>query len=147
VKHIWGDDSNSPNQCSGSDGCDDTPNQRIQSGGCPGFPFTDACSNSSPGIMFMNYMDYTDDSCMYMFTPNQKSYMDFYIVNSANRSSLLNNVSTICGSCDVLLISFGKFPGWWCILQSKINNEHTNCFVRWAINLQSRSNDPVTNRI
>ena len=34
---------------------------------------TDACSASSPGTMWMNYMDYTDDACMYMFTAGQKA--------------------------------------------------------------------------
>jgi hypothetical protein len=111
VKHIWGDDQSSPNQCSGSDGCDDTPNQAVQSFGCPGFPLTDACSNSNPGIMFMNYMDYTDDACMYMFTPNQKSYMDFYIVNFTNRSSILNNTFNACSNCDDNIILSGTSPG------------------------------------
>ncbi len=70
--HIWGDDGSS---CSGSDQVSDTPNQAGSTYGCPAFPRTDACSPSSPGIMFMNYMDYSDDACMNMFTAGQASRM------------------------------------------------------------------------
>ncbi|MDQ3109356.1 MAG: M43 family zinc metalloprotease, partial [Bacteroidota bacterium] len=72
MRHIWGDDGSS---CSGSDACADTPNQADENYGCPAFPHTDACSAASPGVMFMNYMDYTDDACMYMFTTAQKTRM------------------------------------------------------------------------
>ncbi len=68
--HIWGDDNGA---CSGSDQCADTPNQANMNYGCPTYPHTDACTASNPGVMFMNYMDYTDDACMYMFTNNQKT--------------------------------------------------------------------------
>ena len=64
--HIWGDDNN----CSGSDLVDDTPNQRDENIGCPVFPSV-SCSNGPSGDMFMNYMDYTDDACMNMFTAGQ----------------------------------------------------------------------------
>ncbi len=66
--HIWGDDNGS---CAGSDLIGDTPNQASEFYGCPGYPTTDACSPSSPGVMFMNYMDYTDDACMNLFTQGQ----------------------------------------------------------------------------
>ena len=65
LKHVWGDDGNS---CAGSDGVADTPNQAGPTYGCLSYPATDACSPNPPGIMFMNYMDYSDDTCMYMFT-------------------------------------------------------------------------------
>jgi hypothetical protein len=72
IRHIWGDDGNS---CSGSDLVSDTPNQAGETYGCPSFPLMDACSTVSPGIMFMNYMDYTDDACMNIFTEGQKTRM------------------------------------------------------------------------
>ncbi len=68
LRHIWGDDTN----CAGSDLVDDTPNQKVETYGCPAYPKTDVCSPASPGIMFMNYMDYSDDACMNMFTEGQK---------------------------------------------------------------------------
>ena len=67
--HIWGDDGGS---CHGSDKVDDTPNQANYNFGCPDFPHI-TCSNN--GDMSMNYMDYTDDGCMYMFTNGQANRM------------------------------------------------------------------------
>ena len=66
--HIWGDDNGA---CTGTDYCADTPNQANASQGCPTFPLTDSCTTSSPGVMFMNYMDYSVDTCVNMFTQNQ----------------------------------------------------------------------------
>lgn len=73
--HIWGDDGTA---CTGSDQCADTPNQAGEHYGCfaAGSVQTDACTTTSPGVMWMNYMDYTDDACMYMFTANQVSRME-----------------------------------------------------------------------
>lgn len=50
----------------------DTPIQKEGSFGCPAFPLTDMCSPNYPGVMFMNYMDATQDDCMYFFTTGQK---------------------------------------------------------------------------
>ena len=71
--HIWGDDNGS---CAGSDQVDDTPNQALEFYGCPVYPRLDACSPSVPGVMFMNYMDYTDDGCMNIFTQGQSTRMN-----------------------------------------------------------------------
>jgi hypothetical protein len=68
--HIWGDDSFLPDKCSGSDNVADTPNQEGMNYGCPKFPHI-SCGNGPNGDMFMNYMDYTDDVCMKMFTLGQ----------------------------------------------------------------------------
>ena len=67
LRHIWGDDGGT---CSGSDLVDDTPNQASENYGCPAFPHI-SCSNS--GDMSMNYMDYTDDACMFMFSKGQQA--------------------------------------------------------------------------
>lgn len=79
--HIWGDDGTG---CSGSDQCSDTPNQAGEHYGCfaQGSIQTDGCTGSSPGVMWMNYMDYTDDACMYMFTAQQCARMEA-VVNTA----------------------------------------------------------------
>jgi PKD repeat protein len=87
--HIWGDDGGA---CSGSDQVNDTPNQGSENYGCPTFPHTDACSASSPGVMFMNYMDYTDDACMYMFTNGQYARSSALFVSGGARYSLLSSL-------------------------------------------------------
>lgn len=65
--HIWGDDGTG---CYGSDEVDDTPNAAGPNFGRPGFPHV-TCSNGPDGDMFVNYMDYTDDAAMFMFTAGQ----------------------------------------------------------------------------
>lgn len=84
--HIWGDE----NGCSGTDEVDDTPNQGTYTTGCPSSSVkTDNCTTSSPGIMYENYMDYTDDACMVMYTHDQKDRMETAL--SVYRGSLLTS--------------------------------------------------------
>lgn len=88
LRHIWGDDNTA---CTGSDQVNDTPNQAGYTSGCPSFPKTDACSPSSPGIMFMNYMDYSYDACMNMFTQGQSARMNALFATGGARVSLLTS--------------------------------------------------------
>jgi hypothetical protein len=67
LRHIWGDDGNG---CSGDDFVVDTPNCAGPNRGVPTFPKV-TCGNGPNGDMFMNYMDYTDDRGMFMFTAGQ----------------------------------------------------------------------------
>jgi len=66
LRHIWGD----TDDCSGSDLVADTPNCAGPNTGTPTFPVV-TCNNGPNGDMFMNYMDYTDDKAMFMFTAAQ----------------------------------------------------------------------------
>ncbi len=87
LEHIWGDAS-----C-GNDNVADTPEQEGSHFGCPTHPYhVNLCgAGSSPnGEMFMNYMDYTDDYCMNMYSTGQKTRMTNAINNS--RSSLLTSL-------------------------------------------------------
>ncbi len=88
--HIWGDEPN----CSQDDGVADTPQQKDKNYGCPSFPQGSvqtggSCSGSNPGSMFMNYMDYVDDACMYLFTNGQKANM--LAALTQQRAALLNS--------------------------------------------------------
>jgi Pregnancy-associated plasma protein-A len=65
--HIWGDDGTA---CNGDDFVADTPNAAGPNFGKPTFPHV-TCSNGPNGDLFMNYMDYTDDDSMFMFTNGQ----------------------------------------------------------------------------
>jgi len=85
LRHIWGDDGGS---CSGSDLVDDTPNQASENYGCPAFPHV-SCSNN--GDMSMNYMDYTDDACMYMFSMGQQARALAVFAPGGPRAALAGN--------------------------------------------------------
>jgi len=69
LRHIWGDA-----QC-GNDFVADTPTQNDGNFSCPSFPQV-SCSNGPNGDMFMNYMDYSDDACLNMFTAGQAARMN-----------------------------------------------------------------------
>lgn len=70
LRHIWGDTED----CTGSDFVKDTPNAAGPNFGQPAFPHI-TCTNGPNGDMFMNYMDYVDDSAMFMFTVEQVARM------------------------------------------------------------------------
>jgi hypothetical protein len=84
LRHIWGDAN-----C-GSDLVSDTPTQQTSNYGCPSFPHT-TCSNGANGDMFMNYMDYTDDACMNMFTTGQSARMAALFATGGARVGLLSS--------------------------------------------------------
>ena len=75
--HIWGDE-----YC-GDDLVGDTESAEEANYGCPGFPHNDynGCGTGANGEMYMNYMDYTDDACMVMFTFGQKDRMQAILAN------------------------------------------------------------------
>ncbi len=96
--HINGDVS-----C-GNDYCADTPAQSSLTGGCPsttGGTSSAGCSASPnpPGKMYQNYMDYSDDRCMSMFTNNQKARIQAVMANCVRRNSL--TTSTVCSVAGV----------------------------------------------
>jgi hypothetical protein len=67
LRHIWGDDDTG---CNGSDFVPDTPNSAGPNIGLPTFP-SGSCNNGPAGDLFVNFMDYTDDAGMVMFTAGQ----------------------------------------------------------------------------
>ncbi len=85
LRHIWGDAN-----C-GSDLVTDTPTHNTSNGGCPTYPHLSTCSGT-PVEMTMNYMDYTDDACMYMFTTGQKARMQALFGSGGSRVSLLSSL-------------------------------------------------------
>jgi hypothetical protein len=80
LRHIWGDAT-----C-GSDLVSDTPNHNAANYGVPAYPSYSTCSGT-PVEMTMNYMDYTDDRGMYMFSNGQKSRMSAIFVSGGARSA------------------------------------------------------------
>lgn len=80
LRHIWGDTT-----C-GSDLVSDTPTHNTANYGIPAFPHYSTCSGT-PIEMTMNYMDYTDDAGMYMFSNGQKSRMLAIFASGGSRFS------------------------------------------------------------
>lgn len=89
LRHTWGD-----GDCTVDDFCVDTPNcsgdyyAGVGTGGCI------APTQCGVTRQIQNYMDYSDDSCMNIFTQNQKDRMLAVLMNSPRRDDLL--VSTVC---------------------------------------------------
>ncbi len=89
LRHIWGDGT-----CA-TDYCNDTPPAQTANYNCPTFPYhVGTCSGNTTGEMTMNYMDYTNDACMYMFTADQKNRAQLILTNSPMRAALIT--STVC---------------------------------------------------
>ena len=79
LRHIWGDAS-----C-GNDLVSDTPVHKTANYGVPTYPYVSTCLPAH-NEMTMNYMDYTDDRGMYMFTNGQKSRMTALFVSGGARA-------------------------------------------------------------
>jgi hypothetical protein len=98
LRHIWGDAN-----C-GSDLVNDTPVHNTSNGGCPSFPHLSTCTGN-PTEMTMNYMDYTNDNCMYMFSTGQSVRMNAVLSPGGSRSSLLTSLGctppSSGGTCNV----------------------------------------------
>ncbi|QHT68350.1 PKD domain-containing protein [Rhodocytophaga rosea] len=85
LRHIWGDDNGG---CTKDDFCNDTPKTADKHRGCPSNE--DSCTD--PGKdMVQNYMDYTDDACVNVFTNDQKARMRTVLETSPRRKELLSS--------------------------------------------------------
>lgn len=80
LRHIWGDAT-----C-GSDLVSDTPTHNAANSGVPAVGHRSTCTGQ-PLEMFMNYMDYTDDRGMYMFSSGQVSRMAAIFSTTGPRKS------------------------------------------------------------
>ena len=106
LRHIWGENED---DCTDSDQIADTPNQAGKSSGCPKFPKI-SCNNGPNGDMFMNFMDYTNDNCMHLFTRNQSEKMNAVLQTSRN-SLLASNMCSDKLNADFRAEPDAIFPG------------------------------------
>lgn len=91
LRHTWGDGG-----CDVDDFCADTPNcdaDYYAGAGTGGCIAPIQCGNTR---QIQNYMDYSDDGCMNIFTQDQKDRMLAVLANSPRRDDLL--VSTVCST-------------------------------------------------
>ncbi len=95
LRHIWGDGG-----CSADDGVSDTPASNSSTSGCP-------LSKNTCGSLdnVQNYMDYSYDDCLVMFTDGQAARMRATLTGGGPRASVVNNAANVCGgsvpTCDV----------------------------------------------
>lgn len=80
LRHIWGDAN-----C-GSDLVSDTPTHDSPNSGVPAAGHRSTCTGT-PLEMYMNYMDYTDDRGMFMFSNGQKARMNALFASGGARRS------------------------------------------------------------
>lgn len=95
LRHIWGDNSTCPatNTVNDKDFVADTPAASTANFGCPSG--TNTCTGNPGNDMIENYMDYTDDTCMSIFTTGQKARITTVLNNSPRRSSLKTSVKDV----------------------------------------------------
>lgn len=86
LRHVWGDGG-----CFRDDYCEDTPPDSGSTTGCP----ETKVSCEDQRAMFENFMDYTDDECMNIFTLCQKERMHTILQESPRRVSLLTSPGLI----------------------------------------------------
>jgi hypothetical protein len=109
LRHLWGDAN-----C-GDDGVADTPPQQTFTNGCPS-TIRISCNNGPNGDMYMDYMDFTNDDCLVMFTQGQKQKMRRLFDVGGPRYSILS--SKALGIPAITALPLPDNPPQW--LQLKI---------------------------
>jgi hypothetical protein len=141
--HVWGDDGGT---CTGSDNVNDTPNQASEHYGTPNFPII-SCNNGPNGDMFMNYLDYSDDYVMNIFTEGQSVRMNDALINA--RAAILNSngCSDTTTPIDLALIAILHANGFYCsgnINPSvQIKNKGTSSITNISFSIKVDDDAPV----
>ena len=93
LRHIWGDgtgdEASNLTDCTATDYCADTPQVGWEHYTCGNF---DTCTSAAGVDMVENYMDYTNDACMNIFTQNQKDRITVIMNNAVRRSTLKTSI-------------------------------------------------------
>ena len=91
LKHVWGDVTGSAG-CAVDDYVSDTPNSSMEySGVCTPSDHVSCGTND----MFENFLYYTNDECMNIFTADQVVRMQTILESAPRRGSLLNSIGTV----------------------------------------------------
>jgi hypothetical protein len=127
LRHIWGDVD-----CTTDDFVFDTPRAGGPNFGCPATT-TNSCNDITYGAaadsndMVKNYMDYTDDACMNIFTIGQKNRMRVVMgetgAGAPRRASL--RLSDRCQSGPKVSL----------VLTDTTVMEKTNCLLNWGYSI------------
>lgn len=135
LRHIWGDAN-----CA-TDYCNDTPPAQTSNFGCPTYPYNaGGCtspSNSPNGEMTMNFMDYTDDACMYMFTVDQTARIQTAMQTGTYRSTLNSYAATECNITVTTPTANFTYPGTICASQNTLFSDASSgppTTWAWSVN-------------
>ncbi len=121
--HIWGDE-----KC-GDDLVADTEPADTSNFGCPDFPHSpnNSCGSSEYGEMYMNFMDYTDDDCMNMFTIGQiermKGSLSYYRNKIMQKGENIASLKNITNNKQIQIYP-NPNQGRFTISISKISNDN-----------------------
>ncbi len=96
LRHVWGD-----GPCDVDDFCGDTPQTSDPNFNCP--TGRTGCFGQA---MIQNFMDYTDDACMNIFTKDQRRRMRAVLESAPRRASLLR--SNVCSTENSLPVAAFK---------------------------------------
>jgi PKD repeat protein len=107
LRHVWGDGG-----CAEDDFCDDTPTAGgANFSGLPcTFPGPNSCTDAGTDLpdMFQNYMDYSDDACMNIFTQDQVDRIIIVLENSPRRNELLTSTAGEFPAADTVVAAIDK---------------------------------------
>ena len=126
LRHIWGDGG-----CSVDDFCGDTPASDAANYDCP-------TTHVSCGTvdMVQNYMDYTDDACMNIFTADQRTRMRTVMENSPRRSNLRTSPACLPLNSPPIA-SMLQTPIQACLnVPVTLNDQSTNGPTQWLWTIQ-----------
>ena len=136
LNHIWAN-SNDIGGCTNDDEVGDTPLSTEPNYGCPS-------QNTSCGSidLHMNYMDYVNDACMYMFTEGQAQRMyDWIQVNLQNVSNNASSVYTeACTTCTAPACVDADADGYC----KKVDCNDNNSSIPAASGTACNDNNPAT---
>lgn len=144
LRHIWGD---SDNCNTANDFCDDTPTALHANYFC--LPNLDSCPDS-PGLdMIENYMDYTPDECLNIFTQNQKDRMQAVLANSPRRKTLptadscIPGIATLNNEGGIYLLPFATNCGNAFSPVISLRNNGSNTITSAVINYKINNATPT----
>ncbi|MBS1647869.1 MAG: T9SS type A sorting domain-containing protein [Bacteroidetes bacterium] len=129
LRHIWGDGN-----CL-DDYCNDTPpaaqanyvdisttSYPYNVGTCTG----NSPSNSTNGEMFMDFMDYSNDDALWMFTTDQKNRMLASLASSPYRSGPAANAANVCSGVTASTPTAAfSYPSTICANQATAFTDHS----------------------
>lgn len=93
---LWNDET----PCA-DDGVKDTPLANVANYGCPSYQHVNMCIENDAVEMTMNYMDNTDDACVYMFTIGQMERMHQVLEMPDIRGLLSDPERTLCSELPI----------------------------------------------